>query len=74
MAAKPFDNATTVEFQKHPNLGYVVYADFKHVGSVQKVGDRWLTQAIQLRKLPMSSHRTRHAAVQALINQHRELG
>jgi len=72
MAAETFDNATTVEFEKHPNLGYLVYADFKHVGSVNKYGGRWLIRSLHSR--PLGSYLTRHAAVQALIDQHRELG
>jgi len=31
--------------EEHPNLGYIVFADWVHVGSVQRLGSTWFARS-----------------------------
>lgn len=41
----PAPDAPRFEYEVHPNLGYIVFADRVHVGSVQRQGSRWFARS-----------------------------
>ncbi len=62
----PAPASTLFTFEPHVNVGYVVYANFKHVGSVQKRDDgKWWARPNY--HDPETSWPTRKAAAEELV-------